>query len=270
MKRFIITTAILSLIVISAHAQRYEPRNRSHKAHIEKNRHTIRKVNHGKVSQSEDRKHHPQQISRHQSIKDYRVAHKQHKKTSFRSFRNNPSPKSHTKKANIRGYSGTYYKGYTRRLHRDGNINHYHKNRIWSADKYHIYPRRPHFSIRWRPAWKTFYRYHFPSFKLGVHSMVITIPAYETTNHLHESAGVYGRVYEVLYDRRSNELYLYLGAPYPRQDFTIIVTGRLAREMKRFPHSYFLGQDFMVSGFISEYRNQPEMVIKYREQIKRF
>lgn len=270
MKRLIITTAILSLVVITVTAQRHERHKRSHKERTGENFYSKNKANHREISKSDIRKQTRKEIPRNQSVKKYSVENKHRKKNSLKSARKYQSANPHRKQESFRGYYRKYDKGKTKRLVHDGHVNHYYKKRTWSAGKYHIYPRRPHFSIRWRPAWKTFYRSHFPSFRVSVHSVMITIPGYEANHHLHESAGVYGKVYEVFYDRRTKKLFLYLGAPYPRQDFTIVVTGRIARQMSRFPHSYFLGHNFMVSGFISEYRNQPEMIITYREQIKRF
>jgi hypothetical protein len=83
-------------------------------------------------------------------------------------------------------------------------------------------------------------------------------------------AAVFGRVYETYYDDINNEFYLYFGAPYPQNDFTVVVTGREARKMRRHSPRYYIGRDFIVSGLVTQWNGNPEIVINYSSQLKRY
>jgi hypothetical protein len=81
---------------------------------------------------------------------------------------------------------------------------------------------------------------------------------------------VYGRVYETYYDPQVNQFYLYFGSPYPRQDLTVVVTGRDARRLARKSAQYFIGWDFSVAGLITSWEGKPEVVINDKDQLQRF
>jgi len=62
-----------------------------------------------------------------------------------------------------------------------------------------------------------------------------TISAYDAYNYIGEIARIYGRVTEVWYSGETREYYLYIGGPYPYQDFTVIVDYSDARRFSRNP-----------------------------------
>ena len=124
----------------------------------------------------------------------------------------------------------------------------------------------------YQPVWHTFYAHHFRvnHFRYYVNRPLRFVSGNAAQYHVGEIAAVFGRVYETYYDEVNREFHLSFGAPYPRQDFTVIVTGREAHKMQRMSPHYFIGQDFVVSGLITRYDGRPEIIVRYRSQIQKY
>jgi len=115
------------------------------------------------------------------------------------------------------------------------------------------------------------YRRYYPHFELWYYPMgyrINTISAFEADAYIGEVARVYGKIYESWYSRKNDEYYLYIGGPFPYQDFTIILDGRDARKYSWSPHRYFTDRYISVTGLISSFDGKPEMIIKNRSQIE--
>ncbi len=96
---------------------------------------------------------------------------------------------------------------------------------------------------------------------------IYTIPSYDAWDYIGDVKRVYGHVREVYYDPRADEYHLYFGDFFPYQDFTAIVPGYIARQITRRPYRYFKNQYMSVTGYISEFDERPEIVVKRNYQI---
>ncbi len=153
-----------------------------------------------------------------------------------------------------------------------GHINHHYKNRKHTAINYHYYRRTPRTRLIYQPTWHTFYTHHFRvnQYRHYVNRPLRLFSGNTAQYHVGEIASVFGRVYETYYDEINQEFHMSFGAPYPRQDFTVVVTGREARRMNRIRPGYFIGQDFIVSGLITRYNGKPEVIVRYQNQIVKY
>jgi hypothetical protein len=110
----------------------------------------------------------------------------------------------------------------------------------------------------------------YPEVKRWYYTVGYTIPtisAYDALYYTGEVMNVYGKVYEVFYSARTDEYYLYFGAYYPYNDFTVVLPGWIARRYSSYPESYFERQHIIVTGLISTFDDKPELVVKRESQI---
>ena len=70
--------------------------------------------------------------------------------------------------------------------------------------------------------------------------------------------------------RETDEFFLYFGAYYPYQDFTVVVPGEVAYRFSRNPDRYFDNDYVMVTGLITEFDGKPEIVVKHADQLRRY
>jgi hypothetical protein len=129
-------------------------------------------------------------------------------------------------------------------------------------------PSRP--DIIWDVHIYNHYRYLYPNYDYWYYPVgyrVHTVSAYDAENYIGEFARIYGKVYDVWYSAETGEYYLYIGEPYPYQDFTIILSYRDARRFNRRPERFFSGKDIAVTGVVSVFEGKPEMVIKRKSQV---
>lgn len=115
------------------------------------------------------------------------------------------------------------------------------------------------------------YRYLYPHYDYWYYPIgyrIQTISAYEAGRMIGEVARIYGRVSEVWYERKTDEYTLYFGAPYPYQDFSVILPGKFARRYSHRPERYFAERSVVVTGLVSLWDERPEMLIKKRSQIE--
>ena len=153
-----------------------------------------------------------------------------------------------------------------------GHINqHYRKGRS-AAVNYHYYRRAPQVRLIYKSVWHSFYKHHLRvnQYRNYVNRPLALVSGNTAKYYAGELASVFGRVYETYYDEVNQEFHLSFGAPYPRQDFTVIVTGREALRMARTSPRYFIGHDFVVSGLITLYDGKPEVIVRYRNQIIKY
>ena len=94
-----------------------------------------------------------------------------------------------------------------------------------------------------------------------------TISAYDAMYYIGNVMRVYGEVSEVYYSSRDDMWYLYIGAPYPYHDFTVMIAGKDYRRY-RFPHLERLeGAHIWSMGLITEFDGKPEILIRKPYQL---
>lgn len=114
------------------------------------------------------------------------------------------------------------------------------------------------------------YRLWYPDFNLWYYPFgyrIQMVSAYDSYNYIGEVARIYGVVSEVWYSPENRSYYLYVGGPYPYQDFTIVVEDRDARRFSRDPVRFFTNRQLTVTGLVSVFDGKPEMLIKRKSQI---
>jgi hypothetical protein len=115
------------------------------------------------------------------------------------------------------------------------------------------------------------YRYLYPHYDYWYYPYgyrIQTISAYDASRYIGEVARIYGKVFEVWYERQSDEYTLYFGGPYPYQDFSVIVPGKHARRYSYHPERYFSNRNIAVTGLVSLWEDRPEMIIRKRSQME--
>lgn len=95
-----------------------------------------------------------------------------------------------------------------------------------------------------------------------------TISAYEAMYYVGNVMKVYGEVNEVYYSGRDDMWYLYIGAPYPYHDFTVMIKGKDYKR-NRFPQLQRLeGAHIWSLGLITQFEDgKPEILIRKPYQL---
>ena len=135
---------------------------------------------------------------------------------------------------------------------------------------YHPYREPYNIHVIWTPRMYHEYMMIYPDYSYWYYPngyRIRTISAYDAMYYIGEVVNVYGRVYETWYSRETDEYFLYFGARYPYQDFTIVIRGNKARQFSRRPEIFFEGRYIWVTGLISLHRGQPEMMVMKKHQI---
>jgi hypothetical protein len=135
---------------------------------------------------------------------------------------------------------------------------------------YHPYHAPVNVHVVWTRAMYNEYIRIYPEFRYWYYPAgyrIHTISAYDATYYVGDVVNVYGRVCDTWHSRETDEYFLYFGARYPYQDFTVIIPGHKARQFSRRPDIFFEGRYIWVTGLISQYRGQPEMVIMKKHQV---
>jgi len=142
--------------------------------------------------------------------------------------------------------------------HHDTYLHNYHvlyypsyTNIYWTRNMYRNYR-------RWYPDYSWNYRYGH---------RINTISVFDARYNLGEVANVYGRVYATWYNEETNDFLLFFGGDYPYQQFTVVLPARIARKFSWRPERYFLGEHITVTGLITTFDGNPEIVVRDRHQI---
>ena len=95
-----------------------------------------------------------------------------------------------------------------------------------------------------------------------------TITAQQAKKHIGETARVCGQVASVhlTFRTRGQPTFLNLSKPYPHQVFAAVIWG-LDRGKFGDPEQRYLSRRICVTGLITVYRGQPEMVLKDPKQV---
>lgn len=97
----------------------------------------------------------------------------------------------------------------------------------------------------------------------------LTITADQAKGHVGETATVCGRVASTHYASRSRSraTFLNLGRAYPHQLFTVVIWGSSRARFGQ-PEKQYRNKHVCVTGFISVYRGQPDMILRSPKQIR--
>lgn len=158
-----------------------------------------------------------------------------------------------------------------RRVVRPAPRVHYSHKPIEYRRKHYVYRVPPRRTIMWTHNMYREYVYLYPEFNLWYYPIgyrISTISAYDAGSYVGEIARVYGEIYDVWYSSKTREYYLYIGGPYPHQDFTVVLERNDARRYSRWPERYFTGRHIAATGLISIFDGKPEMFLKKRSQIR--
>ncbi|MBA7528541.1 hypothetical protein ES705_20728 [subsurface metagenome] len=160
------------------------------------------------------------------------------------------------------------------RLYRERHrvVHHYYTSppsRAYRAQHY-VYRAPVKINIIWTPVLHRHYIRMYPIVKhWNYHHgyRIATISAYSAEFYMGEVATVYGRVTEVYYSRSTDEYFLYFGLHYPYQDFTVVIPGWIARKYSHSPSRFFDNQHIVMTGLITSFNGEPEIVVKESFQI---
>ena len=92
----------------------------------------------------------------------------------------------------------------------------------------------------------------------------------EASNHLGEIKSVYGVVVSTHYNEKTpnSPIFLNLDKAYPEHIFTIFIVAAARDSFDWFPEIYYLNKKISVTGLISEFKGNPEIVVNSPSQIK--
>jgi hypothetical protein len=148
---------------------------------------------------------------------------------------------------------------------------HYVNYPVEYRKSYYPYAEPYHLEIIWDANMYYEYCYLYPQFDYWYYPYgyrIQTVSAYDAYQFIGEIARIYGKVSEVWYERQTDEYTLYIGGPYPYQDFSVIISGKHARGFSFRPDRYFRNRNIAVTGLVSLWDDRPEMLIKRRSQIE--
>ena len=137
------------------------------------------------------------------------------------------------------------------------------------------YPyRRPvRYDLCWTPWLHQRFTYYYPlqsRWDMDYGSYIETISGYDAMNYVGSVKRVYGKVDEVYYSPEDRTYTLYIGAPFPYQDFSIVIPRDIAKSISRSPTWHFEDEYVWVIGLIDIWEDKPEIVVNDRDQIRRY
>jgi hypothetical protein len=160
------------------------------------------------------------------------------------------------------------------RVYRDHHavVHHYNNppaNREYRSIHY-IYRRPVNYEVYWTPVIYRHFIEIYPMVEYWDYNpgyRIDMISAYDAMFYRGDVRTVYGEVFEVFYSWKTDEYFLYFGAYYPYQDFTVILPGYLARRYSHNPERYLENRCIAVTGLITSFNGEPEIVVKKSFQI---
>jgi hypothetical protein len=135
---------------------------------------------------------------------------------------------------------------------------------------FHPYREPIHSDVFWSIEIRNNFRIFYPEVRYWRYDIGYRLPvvsAFYASDYIGDVARIYGKVNEVYHEYDADEYYLYIGDYYPYQDFTIIIPGHEARNFSRRPEKYFYRVNVAVTGYITEFENKPEMVLRNARQL---
>ncbi len=160
------------------------------------------------------------------------------------------------------------------RVYREQHVAHHHYSSPPRSREYrsvhYVYRRPLGIEIYWTPVIHRHFLRIYPMVPYWYYHTgyrIEMISAYDAIYYQGDVMTVYGRVTEVYYSRATDEFFLYFGPYYPYHDFTVVMPGYLARRYSRRPERFFTNQYLAVTGLITSFNGEPEIVVKESFQI---
>lgn len=128
-----------------------------------------------------------------------------------------------------------------------------------------------HSSIYWNVSLYNDFRIFYPevrAWRYDIGYALPVVPAYDADYYIGDVARVYGKVYDIYYEYETDEYYLYFGDYFPYQDFSVVIDGKEARAFSRRPERFFRRANLSVTGYITDYDDKPEIVVRRASQIE--
>ncbi len=146
---------------------------------------------------------------------------------------------------------------------------HKHTTTVY-RDVYYTYRAPSHVEIIWTADLHRYYVEMYPSHRYWNYSYgyrIASVPAYNAEYYIGDVRKVYGQVSDVFYAPETDEFFLYFGPYFPYQHLTVIVPGHIARNYSNRPARYFMNQSITITGLITAYEGNPEILVKRNSQI---
>ncbi|MCX6223607.1 MAG: hypothetical protein NTV01_02435, partial [Bacteroidia bacterium] len=155
-------------------------------------------------------------------------------------------------------------------------INHYNSYipLSWEVRRSRYYHRAPlHIDLIWTPLLFHRFMFYYPShdnWDLEFGSQIETTSADEAQQWAGSVRRVYGKVDEVFYSPEDENYILYIGAPFPYQDMSVVIPKHIAQNLSRSPKWYFENEFVWVIGLINMWEGKPEIIVRDEEQIRKY
>jgi hypothetical protein len=160
------------------------------------------------------------------------------------------------------------------RVYRDNHVIHHQYTTPPPSREYRAYHYVYRIPVNFEVYWTPYIHSHFitiypmvPYWYYYTGYRIEMISAYDAIYYQGEVMTVYGRISEVYYCRETDEYFIYFGPYYPYQDFTVVMLGYLARRYSSHPERFFTDQYMAVTGLITSFNGEPEIVAKESFQI---
>jgi len=137
----------------------------------------------------------------------------------------------------------------------------------------YIYRHPVHISLIWTPRLLHRFMYYYPThnnWRVDFGQEIETISSYDAESWVGTVQRVYGKVEEVYYNPDDETYTLYMGAPFPYQDVSVVIPKHIAQSFSLSPKWYFENELIWVVGLINTWENKPEIVVRDRDQIRRY
>lgn len=128
-----------------------------------------------------------------------------------------------------------------------------------------------HTHIYWSVNLHNDFRVFYPEVRMWRYDIgyrLPSVPAYDADYYIGDVARVYGKVSDIYYEHETDQYYLYFGDYFPYHDFSVVINGREARAFSRRPERFFRKAYLAVTGYITDYDEKPEIVVRRASQIE--
>ena len=156
-------------------------------------------------------------------------------------------------------------------------INHYHYRYVPIPLEIrrvrYIYRRPVHIDLIWTPRLLHRFMYYYPThnyWNVEFGQEIETISAYDAAEWVGTVKRLYGKVEEVYYSPEDENYILYIGAPFPYQDVSVVIPRHIANDISLSPKWYFENEHIWVVGLINLWEGKPEIVVRDEDQIRRY
>ncbi len=156
-------------------------------------------------------------------------------------------------------------------------INHYNDRYIpisFEVRRSRYYYRQPHhLDLIWTPLLFHRFMFYYPThnnWDMEFGSQIETISADEAPEYAGTVRRVYGKVDEVYYSPEDENYVLYIGAPFPYQDISVVVPKGIAHNLSMSPKWYFEDEFVWIVGLINIWEGKPEIIVRDEDQIKKY